>query len=115
VTWRELTGIGLLIAGLLALSLGSPPDGSLRAAGATLLGLGLLLISWERMRRGLGPPSLAELKKEEFKDPPNSAETDWICPRCHERNPVTFELCWKCKHSRLGGATSNNRSKDRDA
>ena len=109
MTWRELTGIGLFLAGLLARSLGLTPNGNLRPAGAVLLWLGLLLISWERIRRGLGPPSLAGLKKEEFKDPPNSVETDWICPRCHERNPVSFEICWKCELSKPGAAASNNR------
>jgi hypothetical protein len=116
VTWRELTGVGLLLAGLLAQPLGQAVDRDFRWGAAALCSLGLLSISWERVRRGLGPPSLADLKKDELRDPPNARpdETDWICPHCHERNPQNFAICWKCEHSRPDGAASNNRSKGRD-
>jgi hypothetical protein len=70
MTWRERTGIGLLLAGLLAQPLGRAVDRDFRWSAAALCSLGLLSISWERMRRGLGPPSLADLKKDELRDPP---------------------------------------------
>ena len=28
------------------------------------------------------------------------AEANWNCRACHEINPGTFELCWKCGSSR---------------
>ena len=28
------------------------------------------------------------------------AEPGWVCPKCHEKNPENFELCWKCEHAR---------------
>jgi hypothetical protein len=111
VTWREVAGIGLVLAGLLAEPLARAVDRDFRWVTASLCSLGLLLVSWERIRRGLGRPSLADLKKDELRDPPNARpdDTDWICPRCHERNPRNFAICWKCEHSRPDSAASNNR------
>ena len=28
------------------------------------------------------------------------ASPGWICPKCHEKNPENFEICWKCEHAR---------------
>jgi ribosomal protein L40E len=28
------------------------------------------------------------------------ATPGWICPKCHEKNPENFEICWKCEHAR---------------
>jgi hypothetical protein len=109
LTQREVIGIVILGMGFLARALGPTPDRTFRVIGAVCWGLGLLLILSERARRGLGPPTLSNLKKELLNDPPNAAETDWVCPRCHERNPVNFEVCWKCTHSKPDGAASNNR------
>lgn len=25
------------------------------------------------------------------------AHLEWVCPRCGERNPASFELCWSCQ------------------
>ena len=25
--------------------------------------------------------------------------TNWICNACHESNPATFEVCWRCQAS----------------
>jgi hypothetical protein len=108
VTWRELIGIGLLIAGLLGKVLGHAAGSSFQAVATIVLRQDCFSFLRERMRRGLGRPSLAKMKEEQFKDPPIPMVTDWICPRCHERNPVSFEICWKCEHSGSGGATSNN-------
>jgi len=114
VTWRELTGVVLFVAGLLGKVLGLAAGGSFHVAADVLFAVGLLFILWDRMRRGLGRPSLAKWKEQVFKDPPIPAPTDWMCPECHERNPVSFEVCWKCGHAGSGSATSNNASSGRD-
>lgn len=25
------------------------------------------------------------------------AHLEWVCPRCGERNPASFEVCWSCQ------------------
>ncbi len=25
------------------------------------------------------------------------AHLEWVCPRCGEHNPASFEVCWQCK------------------
>ena len=32
------------------------------------------------------------------------AAPGWICPKCHEKNPENFEICWKCEHARRKGS-----------
>ncbi|MSQ01230.1 MAG: hypothetical protein EXR71_04950 [Myxococcales bacterium] len=30
------------------------------------------------------------------------AHLEWVCPACGERNPASFETCWKCQHDLAG-------------
>jgi hypothetical protein len=30
----------------------------------------------------------------------HSTRPDWRCPACREKNPGTFDICWKCAHGR---------------
>ena len=30
------------------------------------------------------------------------AHLEWICPVCTERNPASFEVCWRCPESSAG-------------
>jgi hypothetical protein len=34
----------------------------------------------------------------------DDAAPGWICPKCHEKNPENFEICWKCEHARRKAA-----------
>ena len=33
----------------------------------------------------------------------NVVGPDWTCTQCQEKNPVSFELCWQCGHTRTSG------------
>ena len=36
------------------------------------------------------------LIREYFKQLSAPADAEWMCEKCGESNPVSFELCWKC-------------------
>ena len=46
-------------------------------------------------------PSIEELQDD--------SKHEWTCPRCRERGPGSFEICWNCGSSKAAGAASNNR------
>jgi hypothetical protein len=40
----------------------------------------------------------ARLVREYLKQQSAPADVEWICEKCRENNPGSFELCWKCGH-----------------
>jgi len=46
---------------------------------------------------------LREAQRGAFPLMDDSTLPDWVCPRCREENPGTFELCWKCEAPRPVG------------
>ena len=87
-----------------------------------LAGLALLIRRWRLrsielsvppsgVKLGEVMPSAREYAYREGKDDrdkvfrPDLAVTEdqlpeWVCPNCKQRNPESFDVCWKCNHGR---------------
>ena len=36
----------------------------------------------------------------------NVVGPDWTCEYCYEKNPISFEICWKCERPRVSTSTN---------
>jgi DNA-directed RNA polymerase subunit RPC12/RpoP len=43
-------------------------------------------------------------------EPKDDNRPVWVCPKCGEENPGTFDVCWKCQGERPGAPDGNAKS-----